>query len=65
MKAASDPVGPKNDQLLRYYGSKGIAIVACWAPHCEPKREGVVCEVIGKLVMSLGTTKNGRPKHPL
>jgi hypothetical protein len=35
------------------------------APHCEPKREGVVSEVIGKLVMSLGTTKNGRPKHPL
>ncbi|MCP9909362.1 DUF1643 domain-containing protein [Cyanobium sp. BA20m-p-22] len=54
MKAASDPVGPKNNQLLRYYGSKGIAIIACWGAHCEPKREGMVCEVIGKLVMCLG-----------
>ena len=65
MKAASNPVGPKNDQLLQYYSSKAIAIVACWGAHCEPKREVVVCEVIGKLVMSLGTNKNGRPKHPL
>ena len=65
MKAASNPVGPKNDQLLRYYSGKAITIVACWGAHCEPKREVVVCEVIGKLVMSLGTTKNGRPKHPL
>jgi hypothetical protein len=51
--------------LFRYYGSKAIAIVACRGAHCEPKLEGMVCEVIGKLVMSLGTTKNGHPKHPL
>ena len=48
MKAASDPVEPKNDHLLRCYGSKAIAIVACWGAHSEPKREGVACEVIGK-----------------
>ena len=65
MKAAADPVGPKNDQLLRHYGSEVNAIVACWGAHCELTREVVVCQMIGKLVMSLGITKQGRPKHPL
>jgi hypothetical protein len=47
------------------YANKAIAIVAGWGAHCETKREGLVCEVIGKLVISLRTTKIGRPKHPL
>lgn len=65
MKAASGTVGPDNDEWLRFYGTEATEIIAAWGVHCDPKRERVVCETIGKLVMCLGRTKDGRPKHPL
>lgn len=65
MKAASDPVGPDNDEWLSFYGTEATEIIAAWGVHCELGRERAVCETIGKLITCLGRTKDGRPKHPL
>ena len=65
MKRAADPVGPENDQWLRYYGSVSNAIIAAWGVHCDDRRKVSVCETIGRSIMCLGKTKGGRPKHPL
>ena len=65
MKAASDPIGPRNDESLSYRKSQVGFIVAAWGAHCPTEREREVCEVIGQTVHCLGRTKAGHPKHPL
>lgn len=65
MKAASDPVGPANDEAFGYRRTQVGLIVAAWGVHCPPEREIAVCRAIGKQIHCLGRTKDGRPKHPL
>lgn len=65
MKAAADPVGPGNDEALGYRRSQVGLIIAAWGNHCPDKREMEVCHAIGRAIYCLGTTKSGKPKHPL
>lgn len=65
MKAATDPIGPDNDEALSYRATQVGLIVACWGAHCERRRERQVLDVLGKPVKCLGKTKAGHPKHPL
>lgn len=65
MKAADDPVGPGNDEAFGYRQTQCGLIVAAWGAHCTPEREKEVCNAIRKPIYCLGTTKAGRPKHPL
>ena len=65
MKAAKDPIGPRNDEALKFRQSQVGLIVAAWGAHCSPQREREVCEIIGRPIHCLGKTKDGRPKHPL
>lgn len=66
MKAAIDPVGPENDEVLSYRASHVGLIVAAWGAHCDPEREKRVCQIMrGRPIHRLGKTKAGRPKHPL
>lgn len=65
MKAAADPVGPGNDEALGYRRSQVGLIIAAWGNHCPVEREQQVCNAIGRQIMCLGKTKQGKPKHPL
>jgi hypothetical protein len=69
MKAAFDPVGYENNMALDLASKSviegGGIVIAAWGAHCDEAREREVCQLIGKTVHCLGTTKNGRPKHPL
>ena len=66
MKAASDPIGPANDEAFGYRRSQVGLIVAAWGTHCSQERAGQVHQALGfRPVMCLGTNKDGTPKHPL
>ena len=65
LKTAADPIGPKNDQILKEFLQEVDLIVAVWGNHCPINREKSICEVINQPIHCLGTTKSGRPKHPL
>ena len=65
MKAAKNPIGPGNDEALKFRQTQVGLIVAAWGAHCSPQRERAVCEIIGRPIHCLGKTKDGRPKHPL
>lgn len=65
MFAASDPIGPQNDEALAYQRTRAGLIIAAWGVNCTKARELDVCRVIGKTVHCLGRTKEGRPRHPL
>lgn len=60
-----DVVGPKNREVLGYYRSQCQQIIACWGAHCSHFRESQIKVDIGHRMDCLGTTKAGRPKHPL
>lgn len=67
LKFAEDPVGPENDKYIEEEIQKhsiGI-IVAAWGAHPFPEERAE--EIIKKFgpFQCLGTTKAGRPKHPL
>lgn len=67
MKAASDPVGPSNDEALSYQSNACGMIVAAWGNHIEPARAVSILRVLrgSGPVQCLGKNKNGTPKHPL
>ena len=65
MKAAADPVGPGNDEAIRRITGGAGQVVAAWGNHCPLDREQAVCRLIRQSVYCLGTTRSGRPKHPL
>lgn len=65
MQAASDPIGPGNDEAFMRYRSQVSMIIAAWGVHCSLEREAQVCKNIDRQIHCLGKTKHGRPKHPL
>lgn len=70
MKRAIDPIGPENNQILRYMFSRAAdqltPVVAAWGTHADPRRVRDVMKLnVGATVLSLGVTKDGHPRHPL
>lgn len=65
MKAAPDPVGPDNDDILSQYQSQVGLVVAAWGAHCPRDREQQICQIVGRSIKCLGRTKHGSPKHSL
>lgn len=73
MKAAIDPIGPGNDTattaLMKWAARAGVPIVAAWGAHGPFRRRDVqvvsLANLIGSRLVSLGTTKDGHPRHPL
>ena len=59
-----DSIGPENDSWLVYLAAHSGIIVACWGHWDIFGRSGAVMSLIPKLYC-LGTTKQGRPRHPL
>lgn len=64
-----DPVAvPDNLAYLRRYAEFCDTIVVAWGAFLDrfpPKIRAETLEAIGSIVMCLGTTKSGQPRHPL
>lgn len=62
-----DPVGPLNDGIVYEARLQGSPVIAAWGVHGALNGRAEV--VVGLLefsdLMCLGTTKDGRPRHPL
>lgn len=59
-----DPVGPQNDEMFEKYASPYVCVA--WGTKGTPERVTRVVELLGdREVRSLGTTKDGHPRHPL
>lgn len=69
MKAASDPVGPGNNEAIRDYAAKCCVLVACWGAHGSflNRHEAIKRILSGqdRPIRCFGLTKGGQPKHPL
>lgn len=73
MKAAANPVGPRNDEILdavlRRAAQDASPVVAAWGVHGSHfERDQVVAALAaryGVTLQCLGKTKDGAPKHPL
>lgn len=61
-----DPVGPENDEIVLERTRLADRVVVAWGAHEMARRRG---DLIGRLpadrLYSLGTTKDGAPRHPL
>ena len=64
MKAARDPVGPRNDEVLAKWRDVADVIVAAWGNHCTRARVEEIRRAIPTLHY-LRLTKRGYPGHPL
>ena len=69
MRAAKDPEGPDNVQVLRDGMIWADTVICAWGTHGEHKGQGPkVAELLretGKPLFHLGLSKAGHPKHPL
>jgi len=70
MKRAIDPVGRDNDTMLEVTFARavrsGAPVIVAWGANADSWRVREVKKLLaGANVYSLGTTKDGQPKHPL
>jgi hypothetical protein len=73
MRAAANPVGPANDQwisaALRSSAASKRPILAAWGAHGDFRARANyvtgMARLHGATLVSLGTTKDGHPRHPL
>ncbi|MBW8001714.1 MAG: DUF1643 domain-containing protein [Planctomycetes bacterium] len=65
MKAAKDPIGPKNDSWIKFLAIRAGVVVAAWGCNGGFKgRDTEVRNIIPRLHY-LVFTKDGHPSHPL
>lgn len=66
MKKAADPVGPENDDWIMTKVLEADFVVLAWGTHGSHRgRDLEVLELLrGYECLTLGTTKDGHPKHP-
>ncbi len=65
MKAAKDPVGPENLQVIQEHHKIAKITVAAWGTHGEfMDQDKAVLKILGD-VYCLKVTKDGFPGHPL
>jgi hypothetical protein len=68
---ADDPVGQHDDFWLMWLYGRADRIVAAWGAHAKATARAtevlrrVHASIFSDLVVSLGTTKDGAPRHPL
>ncbi len=64
-----DPVGPRNDEVLRAVLTSCDSVVAAWGAHklARPRVRALLEMAVdtGVHLSCLGTTRNGAPRHPL
>jgi hypothetical protein len=66
---ADDPIGPRNDHVLRACSRRAAALVLAWGVHGKLRdRHRQVLELFAgrrRPLLCLGTTRDGYPRHPL
>jgi hypothetical protein len=73
LRAALDPVGPRNNRFLRAALGRADAVVAAWGAHGSwGGRDRAVLHLLSGGIdqpwpspQCLGLTKHGHPRHPL
>ncbi len=66
LRAAADPVGPRNDEWLRRIGRQSARIVACWGNDGAFRgRSGRVRTMLGDRLEVIRLNGSGEPAHPL
>ena len=61
-----DPIGPENDRFILREAELADTTVCAWGVHgTDFDRNENVIAILPKPIYSLGTTKDGHPKHPL
>lgn len=69
MRAATDPIGPLNDETISEGCAWSDQIICAWGTHGEHRARGTEVETLmratGHALYHLGLTKAGHPKHPL
>ena len=67
MMKHSDPVGYTNDNVLRAYTLDVKVIVCAWGAHggFQGRDKEVIDLLSDRELKCLGTTKDGKPRHPL
>lgn len=69
MRAAADPVGPRNDEALVEGAAWSGRVVCAWGAHGAHLGRGAAAERLlrasGAALFHLGLSRDGHPKHPL
>ena len=69
LRAAADPVGPDNDQMLTASARWADAVICAWGNHGALRDRAAEAEALlrasGKPLLHLGLTGTGQPRHPL
>jgi len=69
MRAAPDPVGPKNDAAIEEGAGWADRIICAWGTHGAHLARGPAVERLlratGLPLFHLGLTRDGHPRHPL
>lgn len=69
MRAATDPVGPANDDAITQAVDWSDRVIAAWGTHGAHLNRGPAVESLlrgtGRDLYHLGLSKAGHPKHPL
>lgn len=64
--AAPRVCGPRNNAYLKFASSRCATAVAAWGTHGHHKeRDHTVPAMLNRPLLCLGTTKDGKPRHPL
>ncbi|MBB5413679.1 hypothetical protein HDG34_007657 [Paraburkholderia sp. HC6.4b] len=65
----ADPVGPDNDMWLRIAAREHETVIFAWGANSKLDRVrevyAIFCGAPHRRILSLGTTKDGSPRHPL
>ncbi|MEM7242250.1 MAG: DUF1643 domain-containing protein [Pseudomonadota bacterium] len=69
MRAASDPIGPLNDEAIRAAVAWADKVICAWGTHGAHLDRGPAVEALlrdtGAALYHLGLSQAGHPKHPL
>ena len=65
LKAATDPIGPENDEILDDVAAECEFRIACWGVHGTHLCRDIAVAGMMRPLKCFGTTKDGHPKHPL
>lgn len=63
LSGPDDPIGPRNNQVLREFHASSAIVVACWGANCRLRRQNEILKLVGPLY-HLGLTTSGFPRHP-
>ena len=58
-------LGPDNDRTIKSFDVHGHTFVACWGHWDFNDRAIAVMKLIDQPIFCLGTTRDGKPRHPL